>query len=152
MHSNYPAARGALTKAVRDGAMLVGCRKSDVLVPANGASKPFDIDAIVQKMLPSRQPILVAAGPLAPVLIHRYWTKCPPAKRVAVLDVGACLDHIIHGRVTRDHHNDNSPLRYHVCSFDHWTPWSKRPVNPNATRKEKMQSLARATREGRVKL
>jgi hypothetical protein len=52
------------------------------------------IEGVVRRMLAERRPILVAAGPLACVVIWRYWeaTQDFPKRRQVVLDVGSSID------------------------------------------------------------
>lgn len=124
-HSNYPrfrklvAPRGALA-----GACLVGPgKKADYPVPLNGVVRKWDLDGLVDKLFAEERPILVAAGPCACVIVHEYWKRCDPAKRQTILDVGAAIDPILHGKGTRDFHGSASALRFHTCSWDRSVPW-----------------------------
>ena len=55
-----------------------------------------------------RSPILVAAGPLANVIIHDYWLRCPPEHRRVIIDVGSAISETIHGRKVRHFQNPRS--------------------------------------------
>lgn len=71
--------------------------------------------------LPPGQPILVAAGPQACVLIADYWraTANAPDRRAILLDVGSVLDVELYGRRTRKYQNTRN--RLHA-----WEPtWKK---------------------------
>lgn len=60
-------------------------------------------------------PILVAAGPMANIIIHDYWLRCPPERKRVILDVGSAISSLIHGRRTRSYHKTGHPQRS-------WTP------------------------------
>jgi len=87
----------------------------DIVVPVDGMDRGCDLDAIVRDMLGAQRPMLVSAGPLANVLIDRYWQLQAPEKRQIVLDVGSALDRYLTGQDTRYYHHGRR-LRHH-CSF-----------------------------------
>jgi hypothetical protein len=128
-HGNFGRAKAFFSKL---DAVKVGCtRDCAIRVPADAVNNPVDLDDILQKMLEVRdRPILVAAGPLACILVHRYWnwTKKRPEDRVACLDIGALLDEKSHGKRTRHYHDPKSPLLRHYCNFSNWEPARQRQV------------------------
>lgn len=144
MHSNYPAARTKLTAMVDAGATVVSSRGGDVAVP-RGIAQPWNIEDIVAKLLKSRSPILLACGPAAAVITHRYYLATDASCRQPIIDVGAALDHRLHGKATREYMRDASALRTHACSFDKgaWAPWAKKYQNPNDGRRERMLRASR---------
>lgn len=105
-------------------AVIVGCtNKCDILVPADGVNKTWDIDAAVSKMREVEgRPIFVAAGPCTNVMIHRYWTSQPPERRVIVIDIGSALDTKLHGKPTRGY--QALKRNTHVCGWENWAPWT----------------------------
>lgn len=126
--------------------LIVGSGKSvDIRVPVNGVSKAWDMDAVVDKMIQSKRPIFVAAGPCANVLIYRYWTRQAKDKRQFVLDVGAAFDLEIHGRETREYHKKSSRMHAHICSWDDWKPFT--PV----TAKQRIEASERTAVQAKFK-
>lgn len=83
--------------------IIVG-RLGEIAVPGDGVERGCDLDAIVAQMLQSERPMLVSAGPLANVLIDRYWQRQAADKRQIVLDVGSALDRYLTGRNSRYYH------------------------------------------------
>lgn len=105
-------------------AILVGpTNKCDVQVPINGVGQTWDVDALVARLMEVEgRPILVAAGPCANIIIHRYWTRQDPTKRVIILDIGAAYDETIHGKPTRDYQGRRTGPP-HKCSWTNWKPF-----------------------------
>lgn len=128
-HGNFGRAKAFFSKL---DAFTVGCtRGSDIRVPEDGVNHSFDIDDVVQQMLEVRdRPILVAAGPAACVIVHRYWrwTRRHPENRVPCIDVGALLDEAKHGKKTRYYHDAKSGLHRHFCQWDNWDIAKQRQV------------------------
>lgn len=54
----------------------------------------------------------ISAGPLAEIIIHWMYTTNPHNQYI---DVGSCLDPLIHGRATRDYHKNIGSNK--VCKF-----------------------------------
>ncbi len=125
-HSNYAPFMAAIKGGSLKDACIVTSGKGDYKVPKNGAVEPWDLDGLVDELLQEQRTILVAAGPCACVIVHEYWKRADPQKRQTILDVGAAIDPIVHGRNTRDFHDPSSPLRQHVCSFQTSVPWAKK--------------------------
>jgi len=125
-HSNYARFKKALDHELA-GAALVTCGKGDYKVPANGVAKEWDLDALVDELLEEERTILVAAGPCACVIVHEYWKRQDPDKRVSILDVGASLDPKVLGKRTRHYQEasqDGRALRGHTCDWKTTVPWS----------------------------
>lgn len=119
-------------------ALKVGCAAGcDVRIPRDAVNQRWDVDAIVDKMLESDRPILLAAGPGACVLAHRYWMRADPASRQSVVDVGAVLDTEIHGQPTRDYQQRDpgaARILRHVCQWagrDHGLHVAQLPKGTN---------------------
>ena len=123
-HHNFLGFMGAVRSGALKDACIVSSGKGDVKVPKDGAVVPFDIDAVVERLLEEKRPILVAAGPCACVIVHEYWKRADPKSRQTILDVGAAIDQIVHGKNTRDFHDPGSALRMHECTFAHTVPWA----------------------------
>lgn len=86
-------------------------------VPANVVNEDWDIDGLVKSLFKETRPILVAAGPASGIIIHKYWKRQSPDKRVTILDVGSAFDVWLHGRPTRGYHMGDSDNRKKVCSW-----------------------------------
>jgi len=142
MHANYPAARAKFTAMLEAGAILVAPRGGDVAVPRS-VRQPWDLDAIVARLVRAESPILLCCGPAASVIVHRYCEAVEPKSRQMIIDVGSTLDQRIHGTATREYHRDASALRRHTCSFDNWQPWAKKYKNPNDERRARMLQASR---------
>lgn len=100
---------------------IVACKNADVTVPENGLRKGWDVNAVVEKLLRVEgRTILVSAGPLANIIIHKYWKTQDPLKRTTIIDIGSAIDIDIHGKPTRRFHNPDSPERNHVCDWETW--------------------------------
>lgn len=112
-YANYVRAHDFFTEAATD-ATVVGCTaRCDVRVPANASKTHFDVDDVVDQLLDRGAPVLLAAGPAACLIAARYWerTEYSKGRRVPVVDVGAVLDPVVHGKETRTYHAKANPLR-----------------------------------------
>lgn len=95
--------------------------KCDFKTPSNGVNNRWDVDSLVNSLLAiENKPIFVAAGPCANVIIHRYWLRQEPSRRVPIFDVGAAIDERIHGKATRDYHGKKKSAADHRCDWDSW--------------------------------
>lgn len=130
-HGNFGRAKAFFSRLP---SVLIGCADGcDIKVPRLATEAPCDVDEIIQQMLEVRdRPILLAAGPLACVLVHRYWrwTRSTPERRVSCIDIGGLLDERLHGKKTRYYHDPSSGLHRHFCSWDDWTSARQREVVP----------------------
>lgn len=136
-HGNFPRAKQFFSKL--DSVTVGSSPHSNIRVSGDVVTEAFDTDAVLRQMLEVRdKPILLAAGPAACVLIHRYWrwTMKNPQDRVACIDIGALLDESTHGKRTRYYHDPSSGLHEHFCNFTDWSAAKQRQVVPvhNATR------------------
>lgn len=73
---------------------------------AKGAEWLSLVETVVDVLQVIRRPILVAAGPLAKVIIHRYWVTTPPENRQVIIDAGSAIDELVKDR------------RYRVKAYD----------------------------------
>lgn len=112
IHGNLARA-SEITARYKD-AVVVGSWFGDVRVPADGVTHPWDVDVVVNKLLESDKPILLAAGPCSNIIALRYWTRQSADKRQSIIDVGSALD-VLNGKHTR-HYHDGKMLK-HVCVY-----------------------------------
>ena len=101
-------------RGLADKAVFVGCTPyCQIRVPANASMNKFDVDDVVDQMIDADKPVFLAAGPAACILVHRYWQRTidEPEHRHHVVDVGAAIDPIVHGKDTREFHKKTSRLR-----------------------------------------
>ena len=128
-HGNFQRAKAYFSRV---DAVKIGCtRDCQIRIPSDAVNKAIDIDDVLQRMLEVKdKPILIAGGPLACILVHRYWnwTKKRPEDRVACIDIGALLDEKAHGKRTRHYHDPRTGLHKHYCRFDNWEPARQRQV------------------------
>lgn len=118
-HANYKRLP-MLLRAYKDP-VLVACKNGDITVPQDGIRRGWNVDAVVEKLLKVEgRPVFVAAGPCANVIIHRYWQRQDPGKRVPIIDIGSILDPTIHGKPTRRFHDPNSDELRHRCDWEQW--------------------------------
>lgn len=113
-HSNYDA---FLDLDLRKGSVLVSSAGGDFAVPKNAVNEEWDLDGLLAELTKVDRPILVAAGPAACWIIHKYWAMQPPEKRQIIVDVGAAYDPEIHGENTRPYHDPNNGWRKHACRW-----------------------------------
>lgn len=112
-HRRFPEFRKKFQDAV-----LVGCSpKCEVRVPRDGVSGVWDLDAVVERLIELRRPVLLAAGPCSNVIAHQYWLRVPAADRRSIVDVGAVLDRELFGKVTRSYLSAGGPREGHACSW-----------------------------------
>jgi len=89
-----------------------------VTIPAQAIMQDWDHRYVVDYLIANvRQPILVAAGPLAAVIIHDYWQRADN-KRQVILDVGSAIDPQTRNRNTRRYHKEGSDLQKRVLEFN----------------------------------
>ncbi len=101
-------------------ANIVTCLKGagmKYVIPENVLA-PWDLDGLVGNLLRARDPILVAAGPAASVIIHQYWQRQTPELRVPIIDVGSSLDPLVHGVSTRPIHHPLAREHRRTCTWD----------------------------------
>lgn len=114
----------------------------DIPVPRDGVSVKWDMDAVVEKMLAQRgKNIVVAAGPCANILIHRYWSRVQEPDRCTAIDIGSLLDVDVLMNKTRMVHSDNDPSRGHKCDWKAVMPYE--PVTPRWIAREKAKDASR---------
>lgn len=66
---------------------------ADYSFPADAMRNPtFPWEPIVDVLLAVERPILLAAGPIACILVANYWERQLPEKLQTILDVGSALD------------------------------------------------------------
>lgn len=111
IHANLARAPELLAR-YKD-AVVVGSWFGDVRVPADGVTKPWDVDSVVAKLLEADKPILLAAGPCSNLIALRYWTRQTPDKRQSIIDIGSALD-VLNGKKTRHYHDT---MLKHVCVY-----------------------------------
>lgn len=103
---------------LRDRCFWVGPSKCDADVPADAVMTGWDWKPLVKYLVANvRKPIIVAAGPLANVIVHQYWlaTANKPSARQTIVDVGSAISQVIHSRRTRQYHHAG----HHLAS---WSP------------------------------
>lgn len=144
--ANFSRTRKTLYERVNAGrCATVGCTaRCDYRIPANGVASPWDLDGLVGRLLDEERPILLAAGPSACIIAHEYWKRAPADSRQTILDVGAAMDPLLHGKPTRHFQEGSSNLRTHRCSWTQSAPWS-----PSMGRKVKGDTARRAKRRTR---
>lgn len=98
------------------GACIVSAEYGEARIPADGVTAEWDVDDLVTYLLGVDRPILLAAGPCANVIAHRYWERQSPELRQTIIDVGSALD-VAHGRISRYYYNPSDPLRSHRCRW-----------------------------------
>lgn len=90
----------------------VGPFNCDHCVPWDAVMAGWDHRPLVDHLIARADaPILVAAGPIANILIHDYWLRCPPERKQVILDVGSAMDEKIKGRRTRRYQSPRSDKR-----------------------------------------
>lgn len=97
------------------GIAIVAPRNADILIPENLVERSEDIDGIVARLLDIDRPILVAAGPAANVIVHKYWLRA--RNRQTIVDVGSALDERLKGIKSRRYHFSGSPTANRVCRW-----------------------------------
>jgi 2-polyprenyl-3-methyl-5-hydroxy-6-metoxy-1,4-benzoquinol methylase len=97
------------------GAAVVSCGRGDFRIPEDLFAGNFDVDALVEQLLRVDRPILVSAGPLSAVIIHRYWLRAP--RKQPILDVGSALDEQTKGYRTRSYQYPGTANAERVCRW-----------------------------------
>lgn len=119
VNGNYDTALPWLRGLARNWCVVSSAWGSDIRVPADW-SKIKDLESLVgttfSKMDTERRPLLVAAGPLGKLLIHRYWRDGWRAN--TILDIGSAIDPDLFGRNTRGYHDGHHPNRKKVCTWE----------------------------------
>lgn len=117
VNGNYRYFRPWLRELPRDSYMLVSCHKgADLRVPKNAVTPLWDYRSALDKILATDRPVLMAAGPLASVMVHKYWRDGP--RKFACLDVGSIVDDALYGKRSRKYHLPQEPLSRKIC---HWS-------------------------------
>lgn len=101
---NYDRAHEAFLSIHNNGSCLVTCGpEADYEIPHDiCVRRDWTEDKVVGELLNESRPILVAAGPGACTIIHKYWQRQEPTKRVPIVDIGSVLDPVIHdGEISR---------------------------------------------------
>jgi 2-polyprenyl-3-methyl-5-hydroxy-6-metoxy-1,4-benzoquinol methylase len=96
--------------------VLVSSCGGDFAVPEDLINGDFDLDGLVDDLLGVDRPILVAAGPAACVIVHKYWLRAGEARR-AIVDVGSALDEVTKGQRTRFYQVPGSATADRVCRW-----------------------------------
>ncbi|MEX2118242.1 MAG: glycosyltransferase [Pirellulales bacterium] len=81
------------------GMAIVASEGGDYSVPYNLLDAAFDLDELVDRLTRLDRPILVSAGPLSCVIIHKYWMRA--ARRRVIIDVGSAIDERTKRKKTR---------------------------------------------------
>jgi len=120
-YGNYDYAKHlAAGLRLRQRSVLVSGVGGDHTVPLDAINQVWDLDALVIELGKVRnRPILIAAGPMACVIVHRYWNETPPQHRQVIVDVGSLFDEDLHGGATRMHMMNADPraMRQHFCEL-----------------------------------
>jgi hypothetical protein len=86
-------------KGFRKKAFLVGSGKGvDYRIPANCIQPEYNYEPLLKKLLALNKPILLAAGPLANILVMEYIRA---GGRQSIIDLGTVLDLEMFGKPTR---------------------------------------------------
>jgi len=91
---------------------------TSLLIPTEDAYE-LDPKDTVEALLEVDRPILVAAGPLANVIVHQYWLAQTPSRRQPIIDIGSALDPWIHGSITRGYQHPKNAHRKREYVW-HW--------------------------------
>ncbi len=112
--SNYKRFRAL---PLRESCYWVGPSKCDAYVPPDAVETGWDHLPLVRSLLTVRKPIIVAAGPIANLIVCDYWkmTAKRPAERQTIVDVGSAVAQMIYSHRTRRHHNPSHHLH-------NWSP------------------------------
>jgi len=104
---------------LRQRCVLVSGVGGDLSVPLDLYNrKDFDLADLIAELRTIRdKPILVAAGPMAGVIVHRYWASTPEQDRCTIVDIGSAWDRELHGKPTRSDMQDRSKKKNHNCKL-----------------------------------
>jgi hypothetical protein len=122
--------------------LVVGPR-GEIKIPEHAVEIGCDVDAIVADLLTVERPMVVAAGPLANVIIDRYWKRQAPEKRQTILDIGSALD-FHQGRASRYYHR-GWLLRHHCTLLPPTTRSTSASITKSQARKTTMTTTNRVT-------
>jgi hypothetical protein len=133
VNGNYDTALPWLRGLARNWCVVSSAWGSDIRVPADWSSiRDLDtyVSSTVIRMLSQRRPMLVAAGPLGKVLIHKCWEGSHVQR--TILDIGSALDPDFFGKGNRGYHDPNHPNRKKICVWDSQTR-TTHLTNPTST-------------------
>ena len=119
VNANYDEAFSNLYALSKESAVVCCHDKAVFRVPANAVNEPWDIDGLVDRLCSVKTPILVAAGPAANIIIHRYWKRMyADPGRQTIVDIGSVLDPVLFNRATRGYHFEDHANRSKVCVWE----------------------------------
>jgi 2-polyprenyl-3-methyl-5-hydroxy-6-metoxy-1,4-benzoquinol methylase len=95
--------------------VLVASQGGDFTVPADILATPFDLDALVDRLLTVDRPILVSAGPAAEIIIHKYWQRA--VRKQTIVDVGSAVDERCKGYRTRPYQQPGTRTGELICRW-----------------------------------
>jgi hypothetical protein len=99
---------------------LVANAGTELLVPSNAVFPLWEgYRDLVDRLLTIERPIVVAAGPLANVIIHEYWRRATNPQ--VIVDIGSALDPRLRGRRSRKYQRKRHPAHGRRCE---WIPSS----------------------------
>lgn len=93
--------------------VLVASRGGDFTVPPDAVNAGFDYEPLLEDLLKVDRTILLAAGPLACILVYEYWRRAQRPQ--VIVDIGSTLDPVLFGRSTRGYHRSDGPTSRKVC-------------------------------------
>jgi len=127
-YGNYDYARHlAAGLRLRERSVLVSGVGGNYSVPLDAINQMWDLPSLIRELGKVRdRPILVAAGPMACVIVCRYWEMTAPEHRQIIVDVGSLFDEELHGGATRMHMMKADPraMRHHFCELHGRVPCS----------------------------
>jgi len=98
VNSRWSKARKFFSK-VRKNCFLVGSGEGvNYRIPANCIEPEYNWKKLLDKLLTVKKPILLAAGPLANVLVMEYLER---GGKQSIIDIGTVLDYEMFGKSTR---------------------------------------------------
>lgn len=115
VNANWPRFQEKLNVGALDQFTIVASVGGTIPIPVNCVEHELDLDPILAQMFASAKPLLVSGGPVAKVLVHRYWREAPQPQ--IILDVGSALDPALKRRGTRPYHDPTRADASRVC---HW--------------------------------
>lgn len=113
VNGNYKRTKKLLKRLFRTGVALVSSKGGDYTVPENAINPEFDYSGLLEELFRVDRPILVAAGPLANILVYEYWRLAP--RKQTIVDIGSVLDRKIQGRRTRGYQKLLSSKLRRIC-------------------------------------
>jgi len=98
VNSRWASAR-KFFKGIRKRCFLVGSGSGvDFKIPHNCISPEYNFSPLLKKLLGVKKPILLAAGPLANILVWKYLES---GGKQTIIDIGTVLDMELFGRPSR---------------------------------------------------